>query len=293
MSDPYSARPPARPDKRTLLQRLVEFISPGPDSTAELIATLADAEDNQVINTDERVMLERVLRMAEMTAADVLVPAPRMDMLDIDGSLEDLMHQVLRTAHSRFPVYQGERGNIIGILLAKDLLKLWRSPDLNVRNLVRPALFVPESKGLQALEREFRGTRNHMAIVIDEFGRIAGLVTFEDVIEQIVGEIEDEFDIHEDEGDIFGLPDHSYRVSGDTPVERVAEAFEVTLQASDPDEVFDTIGGLIAHELGRVPRKGEVLLLGGLRFVVLHTKGGLVRWFKVTPAAADETPAGS
>ncbi|HRO82018.1 MAG TPA: transporter associated domain-containing protein [Alicycliphilus denitrificans] len=293
MSDPYPARAPEKEDKRTFLQRLIEFLNPGPDSTAELIATLAEAEDNEVINTDARVMLERVLRMAEMTTSDVMVPAPRMDMLDIDAPLDELMAQVLRTAHSRFPVYQGERDNIIGILLAKDLLKLWRSPELNVRTLVRPALFVPESKGLHALEREFRSTRNHMAIVIDEFGRIAGLVTFEDVIEQIVGEIEDEFDIHEDEGDIFGLADHSYRVSGDTPVERVAEAFGVALRGSDPDEEFDTIGGLIAHELGRVPRKGETVTLCGLRFVVLHTKGGLVRWFKVTPAPADAAPDGS
>ncbi|WP_416401506.1 HlyC/CorC family transporter [Alicycliphilus denitrificans] len=293
MSDPYPARASEKEDKRTFLQRLIEFLNPGPDSTAELIATLAEAEDNEVINTDARVMLERVLRMAEMTTSDVMVPAPRMDMLDIDAPLDELMAQVLRTAHSRFPVYQGERDNIIGILLAKDLLKLWRSPELNVRTLVRPALFVPESKGLHALEREFRSTRNHMAIVIDEFGRIAGLVTFEDVIEQIVGEIEDEFDIHEDEGDIFGLADHSYRVSGDTPVERVAEAFGVALRGSDPDEEFDTIGGLIAHELGRVPRKGETVTLCGLRFVVLHTKGGLVRWFKVTPAPADAAPDGS
>ncbi|QKD42744.1 CBS domain-containing protein [Alicycliphilus denitrificans] len=293
MSDPYPARTPEKEDKRTFLQRLIEFLNPGPDSTAELIATLAEAEDNEVINADARVMLERVLRMAEMTTSDVMVPAPRMDMLDIDAPLDELMAQVLRTAHSRFPVYQGERDNIIGILLAKDLLKLWRSPELNVRTLVRPALFVPESKGLHALEREFRSTRNHMAIVIDEFGRIAGLVTFEDVIEQIVGEIEDEFDIHEDEGDIFGLADHSYRVSGDTPVERVAEAFGVALRGSDPDEEFDTIGGLIAHELGRVPRKGETVTLCGLRFVVLHTKGGLVRWFKVTPAPADAAPDGS
>ncbi|BCN37350.1 magnesium transporter [Alicycliphilus denitrificans] len=293
MSDPYPARASEKEDKRTFLQRLIEFLNPGPDSTAELIATLAEAEDNEVINTDARVMLERVLRMAEMTTSDVMVPAPRMDMLDIDAPLDELMAQVLRTAHSRFPVYQGERDNIIGILLAKDLLKLWRSPELNVRTLVRPALFVPESKGLHALEREFRSTRNHMAIVIDEFGRIAGLVTFEDVIEQIVGEIEDEFDIHEDEGDIFGLADHSYRVSGDTPVERVAEAFGVALHGSDPDEEFDTIGGLIAHELGRVPRKGETVTLCGLRFVVLHTKGGLVRWFKVTPAPADAAPDGS
>jgi len=287
VSDPYPARPPAKHDKRTLLQRLVEFINPGPDSTAELIATLAEAEDNQVINNDARVMLERVLRMAEMTAADVLVAAPRMDMLDIDAPLEALMHQVLHTAHSRFPVYQGEREHIIGILLAKDLLKLWRSPGLSIRTLVRPALFVPESKGLQALEREFRSTRNHMAIVIDEFGRIAGLVTFEDVIEQIVGEIEDEFDIHEDEGDIFGLADHSYRVSGDTPVERVAEAFGAQITCSDPDESFDTIGGLIAHEMGHVPKRGEEAVLWGLVFVVLHTKGGAVRWFKVSPADQD------
>ena len=282
MSDPYPARPPARQDKRTLLQRLVEFISPGPDSTAELIATLADAEDNQVINTDERVMLERVLRMAEMTAADVLVPAPRMDMLDIDAPLDALMYQVLRTAHSRFPVYQGERENIIGILMAKDLLKLQRAPELNIRALLRPAAFVPETKGLNDLLREFRGNRNHLAIVIDEFGRVAGLITIEDVLEQIVGEIEDEFDIPEDEGDIFGLADRTYRVSGDTPIERVAEAFGVTVQGSDPDETFDTIGGLIAHEMGHVPKRGEHLQLCGLHFVVLHTKGGAVRWFKVS-----------
>ncbi|WP_298429435.1 transporter associated domain-containing protein [Ottowia sp.] len=288
MSDPHPARVSDKEDKRTFLQRLVEFIHPGPDSTDELIATLAEAEDNEVINADARVMLERVLRMAEMTAADVLVPAPRMDVLDIDAPLDELMHQVLRTAHSRFPVFQGERDNIIGILLAKDLLKLWRSPELNLRALVRPALFVPESKGLHELGREFRSTRNHMAIVIDEFGRIAGLVTFEDVIEQIVGEIEDEFDIPEDEGDIFGLADRTYRVSGDTPVERVAEAFGVTIEGSDPGEDFDTIGGLIAHELGRTPRKGESVVLGGLQFVVLHTKGGAVRWFKVAPAPAEE-----
>ena len=291
MSDPHPARPPEGGDKRTFLQRLVEFINPGPDSTDELIATLAEAEDNEVINADARVMLERVLRMAEMTAADVLVPARRMDTLDIDAPLDELMGQVLRTAHSRFPVYQGERDNIIGILLAKDLLKLWRSPELNIRTLVRPALFVPESKGLHELGREFRSTRNHMAIVIDEFGRIAGLVTFEDVIEQIVGEIEDEFDIPEDEGDIFGLADRTYRVSGDTPVERVAEAFSVAIEGSDPEARFDTIGGLIAHELGRMPRKGESVLLGGLQFVVLHTKGGAVRWFKVAPAPLDAAGA--
>ncbi|MDH4448036.1 MAG: transporter associated domain-containing protein [Acidovorax sp.] len=292
MSDPHPAhpgRPPEREDKRTFLQKVAEFIHPGPDSREELIETLADAEDNDVIGAESRVMLERVIRMADMSARDVMVATPRMDLVNIDAPFEDLLHLVITTAHSRFPVYQGERDNIIGILMAKDLLKLQRAPELNIRALLRPAVFVPESKGLNDLLREFRGNRNHLAIVIDEFGRVAGLVTIEDVLEQIVGEIEDEFDIPEDNGDIFGLADRTYRVSGDTPVERVAEAFEVALQGSDPDAQFDTIGGLIAHEMGHLPRRGEQVQLGGLRFVVLHAKGGAVRWFKVS--RVDDTSA--
>jgi magnesium and cobalt transporter len=292
VSDPHPAhpgRPPEREDKRTFLQKVAEFIHPGPDSREELIETLADAEDNDVIGAESRVMLERVIRMADMSARDVMVATPRMDLVNIDAPFEDLLHLVITTAHSRFPVYQGERDNIIGILMAKDLLKLQRAPELNIRALLRPAVFVPESKGLNDLLREFRGNRNHLAIVIDEFGRVAGLVTIEDVLEQIVGEIEDEFDIPEDNGDIFGLADRTYRVSGDTPLERVAEAFEVALQGSDPDAQFDTIGGLIAHEMGHLPRRGEQVQLGGLRFVVLHAKGGAVRWFKVS--RVDDTSA--
>ena len=232
-------------------------------------------------------MLEGVIRMADMTAGDVMVAAPRMDMLDIDAPFDQLLHQVIETAHSRFPVYEGERDNVIGILMAKDLLKLQRAPELNLRALLRPAGFVPESKGLNDLLRQFRDNRNHLALVIDEFGRMAGLITIEDVLEQIVGEIEDEFDIQDDEGDIFGLPDRSFRVSGDTPVARVAEAFGVNLLAAQEGEdapAFDTIGGLIAHEMGHVPRRGESFVFAGLQFVVLHTRAGAVRWFKVSPA---------
>lgn len=289
MSDPHPGRSSEKEDKRSFLQKVAEFIHPGPDSTEELIEALADAEDNQVIGAESRVMLERVIRMADLTAGDVMVAAPRMDMVNIDAPLDDLLHMVINTAHSRFPVYQGERENIIGILLAKDLLKLQRSPQLNIRALLRPAVFVPESKGLNDLLREFRGNRNHLAIVIDEFGRMAGLITIEDVLEQIVGEIEDEFDIPEDNGDIFGLADRTYRVSGDTPVERVAEAFDAPLHSTDPDEEFDTIGGLIAHEIGHVPRRGEHVQLGGLQFVALHTKGGAVRWFKVSRVESSDT----
>ncbi len=288
MSDPHPARFPDRQDKRTFLQKLAEFIHPGPDSTAELIETLAEAEDNHIIGSESRAMLEGVIRMADMTAGDVMVPATQMDMVNIDEPYDVMMHGVIDTAHSRFPVFEDERENIIGILMAKDLLKLQRAPELNIRALLRPAVFVPESKGLNDLLREFQGNRNHQAIVIDEFGRVAGLITIEDVLEQIVGEIEDEFDIADDEGDIYGLADHSYRVSGDTTIARVDDAFDVKLTSTDPDDEFDTIGGLIAHEMGHVPKRGEHHTLAGLKFVVLHTRGGAVKWFRVSPVV-DET----
>jgi magnesium and cobalt transporter len=269
-------------DKRGFFQKLAEFIHPGPDSRAELIETLAEAEDNDIINAESRVMLEGVIRIADMTAGEVMVAAPRMDILRIDAPYEELLNTIINTAHSRFPVYEGERENIIGILLAKDLLKLQRSPTLNIRALLRPATFVPESKGLNDLLREFRGNRNHLAIVIDEFGRVAGLITIEDVLEEIVGEIEDEFDEDEDEGDIFALADSTWRVSGDTPIERINESFGLDL----PEDDFDTIGGLIAHTMGHVPKRGEQHDIAHLRFVVLHTKGGAVKWFKVMPVSA-------
>jgi magnesium and cobalt transporter len=273
---------PDKEDKRTFLQKIAEFIHPGPDSTDELIETLVEAEDNHVIGAESRAMLEGVIRMADMSAGDVMVAATRMDVLNINAPFDELLHSVIDTAHSRFPVYEGERENIIGILMAKDLLKLQRAPELNIRALLRPAVFVPESKGLNDLLREFRGNRNHLAVVIDEFGRVAGIITIEDVLEQIVGEIEDEFDLPEDHGDIFALADKTYRVSGATPIERVNEAFGVTLKGVDPDDAFDTIGGLIAHEMGHVPKRGESHGLSGLNFMVLHTKGGAVKWFKVS-----------
>lgn len=292
MSDPHPARTAhEKQDKRTFLQKVAEFIHPGPDSKAELIETLADAEDNDIIGPESRVMLEGVIKMADLTAGDVMVAAPRMDMVNIEAPYDEILHVVIDTAHSRFPVYEGDRENVIGILLAKDLLKLQRSPDLNPRALLRPAVFVPESKGLNDLLREFRGNRNHLAIVIDEFGRVAGLITIEDVLEQIVGDIEDEFDIVEDEGDIFGLADRTYRVSGDTTLERVSEAFGVKFAEDDEAQDFDTIGGLIAHRMGHVPKRGEAASIAGLNFVVLHTRGGAVRWFKVSPATADGAPA--
>jgi magnesium and cobalt transporter len=293
MSDPYPARhatagrpknPSRQPldhlDKRNLFQRLIEFLSPGVDSRDELIEALARAEHRALIAPESRMMLEGVIRMADMTAGDVMVAAPHMDLLDIEADYDDLLHVVIDTAHSRFPVYDGQRDNIIGILMAKDLLKLQRSPDLNLRTLLRPAVFVPESKGLNELLRDFRANRNHLAIVIDEFGSTAGLITIEDVLEEIVGEIEDEFDEKDGESCVYTLADGSHRVAGDAEITAVNEAFGSVL----PHDDFDTIGGLIAHEMGRVPRRGESVSLGGLAFGVMLTRGGAVRWFKVTRA---------
>ncbi|WP_280152941.1 transporter associated domain-containing protein [Piscinibacter sp. XHJ-5] len=276
-------RQAAHPDKRNLFQRIVEFVHPGPDSTDELIETLADAEDRELIAPESRMMLEGVIRMADMIAGDVMVAAPRMDMLDIDAPYDDVLHLVIDTGHSRFPVYEGERDNIIGILMAKDLLKLQRAPELNLRTLLRPTVFVPESKGLNELLRDFRANRNHLAIVIDEFGSTAGLITIEDVLEEIVGEIEDEFDEKDAESSIYTLADGSHRVAGDADIAAVNEAFAARL----PDQDFDTIGGLVAHEMGRVPRRGESAALGGLQFMVMLTRGGAVRWFKVTRVPED------
>ena len=290
MSDPHPSRPPRVGDKyaaapaerRTLFQRLIELVAPGPDSRDELIESLADAEHKSLIAPESRMMLEGVIRMADMTAGDVMVNTKRMDLLDIEADYDELLHLVIDTGHSRFPVYEGRHENVIGILMAKDLLKLQRSPDLNLRTLLRPAVFVPESKGLNELLRDFRSNRNHLAIVIDEFGNTAGLITIEDVLEEIVGEIEDEFDEKDAESGIYTLADGSQRVAGDVDIVAVNEAFGSLL----PNDEFDSIGGLVAHELGRVPRRGEAVTIGELVFSVMLTRGGAVRWFKVTRAPA-------
>ena len=273
----------ASAEKRTFLKKLLDLIAPGPDSRDQLISSLADAEHKELIEPESRMMLEGVIRMADMTAGDVMVANRHMDLLDIDAPYDELLHIIIRTGHSRFPVFEEKRDNVIGILMAKDLLKLQRSPDLHLKTLLRPAFFVPESKALNDLLRDFRTNRNHIAIVIDEFGHTAGLLTIEDVLEEIVGEIEDEFDDKDGESSIYTLADGSQRVAGDATLAAVNEAFDVLL----PTDEFETIGGLVAQELGRVPRRGESVTIGGLVFSVMLARGGAVRWFKVTRAAEE------
>ena len=283
MSDPHPQRLPDKEDKRTFLQKVAEFIHPGPDSTEELIETLAEAEDNEIIGADSRVMLERVIRMADMTAGDVMVAAPRMDLVNIEAPFDELLRLVINTAHSRFPVYQGERENIIGILMAKDLLKLQRAPELNIRALLRPAAFVPETKGLNDLLREFRGNRNHLAIVIDEFGRVAGLITIEDVLEQIVGEIEDEFD--PDNKYLTRLSRREWLVDGRFSCD---DAIELGWPLEESDD-YETIAGWILELCDSVPDIGEVFEVAGYKFKVQSMRGQRISLIRViAPAETDK-----
>jgi len=263
------------------LKKFIQRIFPGLQSKEELLSVIAAAEKSKYIGHESRIMLEGVLNISEMRVGDIMVPAPRMDMLDIAMSMDDLLEKVIQIGHSRYPVYEDDKENILGVLMTKDLLKLQRAPELNIKILLRTAVFVPESKNLTDLLRDFKRNRNHMAMVVDEFGRIAGLVTFEDVLEEIVGEIEDEFDTETDQGDIYSLVDKSFRAAGHTSIEKINEAFEINLPTEVDEENFDTIGGLIAHEMGHVPQRGEYMDMQGLRFEVMHSKAGVVKWYRI------------
>ena len=284
MSDPHSSRPGARggatSEPRGLLERVLEFLHPGPDSKTELIETLADAEQRELIEPQSRQMLEGVLRMAELSAGDVMVAAPRMDVLDIQAPYDDILAAVIDTGHSRFPVYEERRDNIIGILLAKDLLKLQRAPDLSLRTLLRPVVFVPESKGLNELLRDFRSNRNHLAIVIDEFGNTAGLITIEDVLEEIVGEINDEHDADaEATPELIPAGDRRWQMSGRYRVDDLNAHLDVGLPEDDD---YDTVAGFLLKRFGRIPKAGETTAEAGWSFEVAAANSTQILMVRLT-----------
>ncbi|WP_347556052.1 transporter associated domain-containing protein [Robbsia sp. KACC 23696] len=271
MNDPYPSR--RTPDKpRSLLERLTDLISPEPDSRAELLEILQDAHERNLIDADSLSMIEGVFQVAEMSARDVMVPRAQMDAINIDESPDTFLPFMLDKAHSRYPVYEGSRDNVIGVLLAKDLLQFYKeeAPEhreaFNVRAMLRPAVFIPESKRLNVLLHDFRVNRNHLAIVVDEYGGVAGLITIEDVLEQIVGDIEDEFDFDEEEDNIIAAPDGRYRVRALTEISQFNEVFG----AQYGDEEADTIGGLVTHRFGRVPHRGETVDIEGFSFEILR-----------------------
>jgi magnesium and cobalt transporter len=237
-----------------------------PEDREQLVQLLHSAFERKLLDADALSMIEGVLQVSEMRVADVMIPRSQMDMIDVEESPETFIPFVIETAHSRFPVHEENRDNVIGILLAKDLLRFYAEEEFNVREMLRPAVFVPESKRLNVLLKEFRANRNHIAIVVDEYGGVAGLVTIEDVIEQIVGDIEDEFDFDETEDNILADRNGRFRVKA---VTEIAD-FNTCFGTRFPDDDHDTVGGLVLSRFGRLPKRGESVLIDGLAFQVIR-----------------------
>jgi magnesium and cobalt transporter len=256
--------------QRSLFERLTALISPEPENRAELLEILHDAHERNLIDADALSMIEGVFQVSDLSARDIMVPRSQMDVVDLTKPIREWMPHVLQAGHSRFPAIEGERDKIVGILLAKDLLRYYAEESFDVRGMLRPAVFIPESKRLNVLLRDFRANRNHMALVVDEYGAVAGLVTIEDVLEQIVGDIEDEYDLDEDEDNILAIKDGAHGLRWRIKALTEIEQFNDVLGTRFSDEDVDTVGGLVAHHLGRVPRKGDVFTLDNLRFEVLR-----------------------
>jgi len=257
MSDDSSPRP-------SLIERITAWLSPEPDNREELLDLLRAAYDKNLLDADALSMIEGVMQVSEMQVREIMIPRAQMDVVDINDPHDEILGFAIETSHSRFPAIDGDRDNVVGILLAKDLLRLCAEEDVNLREMLRPAVFVPESKRLNVLLREFRSSRNHIAIVVDEYGGAAGLVTIEDVLEQIVGDIEDEYDYDEDEDNILQENATTWRIKAQTEIADVNEI----IGAAFPDDEFDTVGGLVVHAFGRLPKRGELVVIEGYRFRV-------------------------
>ncbi len=258
-----------------------------PEDREQLLALLHSAFERNLLDADALSIIEGALQVSDMPVREVMIPRAQMDVIDIDDPLEKIVQTALRTAHSRFPVIGENRDDVIGILLAKDLLRLMSGDDDSLRDMLRPAVFIPESKRLNVLLREFRASRNHMAIVVDEYGGVAGLVTIEDVLEQIVGDIEDEYDFDESADNIRADQTGRYRVKAATEIEDFNEVFGTAFE----DDDYDTVGGLVIHQLGRLPKRGEVVQIDALRFTVLRADSRRVHTLMVDRLPQPAAPA--
>lgn len=255
---------------RSWLERLTALLAREPQDREQLMEVLRDAEDRDILSSEMLGMIERILQVSEMQVREVMVPKAQMVVVQKDNELEELLPIVIESGHSRFPVIDPSGKDIIGILLAKDLLAFYFHKDkkpFKMSDIIRPTVYIPQSKRLDILLREFRVNRNHLAIVVDEYGHVAGLVTIEDVLEQIVGEIEDEYDIDEEDSHIKKLHDGSYIVKASTLIEEFNEYF----QSDFSDEEFDTIGGIVLQSFGHLPKRGESTKVQQFRFKVLHS----------------------
>jgi len=253
--------------KHNWLERLGTLLLREPEDREQLIELLHSAFEHNLLDSDALSMIEGVMQVSETQASDIMVPRSQMDVIDINETPDIFVPLMIETAHSRFPVTEDNKDNVIGILLAKDLLRYYAGgEEFNAREILRPAVFIPESKRLNVLLKDFRSNRNHIAIVVDEYGGVAGLVTIEDVLEQIVGDIEDEYDYDESEDNIVQDPNGHYRVKAITEI----ADFNKVLGAEFSNEDYDTVGGLVLNKFGRLPKRGESVVIGSLKFMVLR-----------------------
>jgi len=270
---------PAKDDARpTLLERLSALLTREPEDREELMVLLRGAFERRLFDADALAMIEGVLSVSEMTVRDIMIPRAQMDCVQIEDEPSEFLPLVLETKHSRFPVIGEGKDDVIGILLAKELLNYYANPEgFNLRDTLRPAVFVPEGKRLNVLLREFRANRNHIAIVVDEYGGVSGLVTIEDVLEQIVGDIEDEYDFDESEDNIIAEGNGRFRVKAQTEIADFNDQFGTAL---DSDSV-DTVGGIVVRAFGRLPKRGDSVSLEGFRFRVVRADSRRVHTLQV------------
>ncbi len=257
---------------------MTAFIYREPENREQLLELLSDAHARNLLDADALSMIEGVLQVSELRARDLMIPRAQMDVVDIDDPVDSWLPHVINCGHSRFPVIEGSRDHVIGILLAKDLLRHYSEKELDARAMLRPAVFIPESKPLNVLLRDFRAKRNHIALVVDEYGGVAGMITIEDVLEQIVGDIDDEYDFDEQDENIIAETDGSFRVKALTEIEQ----FNASFGTNYPIEEFNTIGGLVTDSFGRVPRRAEAIEIGELRFEVLRADARQAQLFHVS-----------
>lgn len=274
-----SEDPPSRPAPRSWFERITQALSGEPQSREELIEELRHAQANGLLTNDTLSMVEGAIEVVDLSVADVMVPRAQMVSLPVDAPLAQVLASVIESGHSRFPVHGEDKDEILGILLAKDLLRCFvAGAQADLRSLLRPVTMIPESKRLNILLKEFRLSRNHMAIVVDEYGGVAGLVTIEDVLEQIVGDIGDEHDDDDDEGTLIQVgPNGDFLVSALTPIAEFNERFDSEFS----DEEFDTVGGMVTAQFGHLPEVGEEVALGGFLFHVAKADARRVQQFAV------------
>ena len=284
--DDSSTAPEPGEKKRSWLERLSAAFSGEPHTRDELVAVLQTAQQDGLIAADTLRMMEGAIAVAELTVSDVMIPRSQMVSLPVEQPFLELMKQVVESGHSRFPVHGENKDDMLGILLAKDLLRgvVADNSHATIRELLRPAVLIPESKKLNVLLKEFRLSRNHMAIVVDEYGGVAGLVTIEDVLEQIVGEIDDEHDEAVDDSKLIAVQaDGQYVVDALTPI----EDFNARFGAGFPDDEYDTIGGLVTDAIGHLPEIGDELALDRFVFRVARANARRVQAFHVTVLPPD------